>query len=59
MQVTIPNWDLAASGDAIEGDGRSLPPVAGPNGAMITPVWCERMEIKTVAPITGKKKGKR
>lgn len=59
VPVTIPDWGLAVSGDSISGDGRSLAPVPGPNGGMITPVWCERMEIKAVQPITAKKKGKR
>lgn len=58
VPVTISDWSLASPNDSISGDGESFPPVQGPNG-MITPVWCERMEIKAAAPITKKKKGRK
>jgi hypothetical protein len=52
IPVTIADWDLANVGDTITGDGQALP---AQNGAPFQPVFAERIEIKSVAPITGKK----
>jgi hypothetical protein len=51
IPVTIADWDLASPGDTISGDGNALPAQAG-----FTPVFAERIEIKSAVPITGKKK---
>jgi hypothetical protein len=53
IPVTIADWDLANPGDQISGDGQALPAATG---AAFTPVFAERIEIKSAAPITGKKK---
>jgi hypothetical protein len=55
IPVTIADWDLANPGDQISGDAQAL--AAQPN-APFTPAFAERIEIKSVAPITGKKKKK-
>jgi len=58
MPVTVSDWTLASPGDSIQGDGKSYAQQGAPATAA-TPVWCERMEIKAVAPIVKKKKGRK
>jgi len=51
IPVTVGEWQLANPGDTITGDGSAFAVQQG-----VTPVIGERIEIKAVAPITGKKK---
>jgi hypothetical protein len=51
IPVTVSEWQLASPGDTITGDGSAFPAQQG-----IIPVAGERIEIKAIAPITGKKK---
>ena len=51
IPVTVGDWSLASPGDTISGDAQALP--ANPQ---FTPCMAERIEIKAIQPITGKKK---
>lgn len=53
IPVTISAWQLASPGDTITGDAGAL---AVPANAPFTPCIAERIEIKAIQPITGKKK---
>lgn len=51
IPVTVGDWSLASPGDTISGDAQAF--AANPQ---FTPCMAERIEIKAIQPITGKKK---
>jgi len=51
IPVTVSDWSLASPGDTITGDANALK-----DNGQFTPLYAVRVEIKAIAPITGKKK---